>query len=158
MPRLHSLTPKSAFNDLCYWLSQGQTLWTHDSYYTDDYYCNPSWHPGVCVRLQIQYWCGSMWEGPVSDANPAGAVRVDYAGCMVSNTLGVSPDHSHCAVLTTAWCRATSRTPFSLGTRVVVRHTTVAGSLLPLVAGPSASVSATLACQRCRTLFLCLID
>lgn len=84
----HSLTPKPAFDDLCGWMSQGQTLWTHGSYYSEDYYCNPNWYPNVCIRLQIDFWCGSMWEAPVSDANPAGAVYVDYAGCMVGTCWG----------------------------------------------------------------------
>lgn len=36
------------------------------------------------MYLQIQYlYCGGDYEAPVSPANPAGAVRVDYDGCMV---------------------------------------------------------------------------
>lgn len=44
-----------AIDDLCGWLSQGQELWTNSNYTTNDYYCNPDWHPDVCLRLTIAY-------------------------------------------------------------------------------------------------------
>lgn len=72
------------FDDLCLWLGNGPTLWTNQAYYTQNYYCSMDWDANVCVHLQVQYLCG-VNEAPVSDANPAGAMAMDYAGSMVSS-------------------------------------------------------------------------
>lgn len=73
-----------AFDDLCTWLSGGHNLWTTEVYASQNYYCNPSWNGNVCIRLWIQYFCGGTYEAPVSAANPAGPMPINYAGCMVS--------------------------------------------------------------------------
>lgn len=72
------------FEDLCQWLGGAQTLWTSEEYDTRNIYCQPEYDPNICVRAFVEYDCGGSFEGPVSESNPAGAMRVEYNGCMVS--------------------------------------------------------------------------
>lgn len=98
----------TAFDDFCGWLGNGQTLWTHETFASNDWYCRPYWNTNVCIKLEISYYCGGHGETPESEANPAGAVPVEYAGCMVSNVPGslslCRPTRLMLAVLTYSRC------------------------------------------------------